>query len=459
MNSILRAAYWHNSWSLIFLLGLIGLSTPSFCQTEEPFDHQPIHHIDVEIASFKITAHPDSVRTDIYIAVPYSFLFFQNAVDRYVADYQVTLEVRDSATDSLLITRQKENNISLETGVMEKLKELDESRADASQERVILPASHSYRIAVRVVDLSKRDRAEESQQYRTPNYNSTAFAMSDMLIYRSRSGGKLIPNIGSDISALIPEEAGAFFELYNAPQSAPLWVVNLIVDTTNAELARTVTVLVPGGKNREAQFSKLFSEELWTGKYRLLTAIVPSATDTALTSNGLREKALAYRTHKLRVGVGHGVPLVSSDLDEAVQQLMLIAIGGAYDSLSSANTPAQKREAIKHFWEGANYYRGTHTTRPMEVFYRRVAYANSHFNQLGPGWRTDRGKIYLIYGEPTNIEANPAYNVGSRPYQIWSYYDLNIRLYFVDQFMVSDYRLSGAFPPPGTFEWVREAGY
>jgi hypothetical protein len=51
-----------------------------------------------------------------------------------------------------------------------------------------------------------------------------------------------------------------------------------------------------------------------------------------------------------------------------------------------------------------------------------VAYANQHFAAGIPGWKTDRGKIYIMYGPPNSIEAHP---VGAaQPYELWHYREI-----------------------------------
>jgi GWxTD domain-containing protein len=453
MNSILKVKFVNWCWLVLFFIA--ASSASSVAQENIPTGGFKDVKFSVELASFRLPTTTDSVRTDIYIAVPYSFLLFQNAVDKYIADYQVILEVRDPVTDSTVIRRQQSNSVVLPTTVWEKLKELDESRADASQVSLHLAAGKSYKIKIRVHDRTKNSELEQSFQPTTRSFASSAMTMSDILLYRSKVGNRLTPNIGEDISAISPLEGGVFFELYNAPQSAPLWVVNLITDSTGADISRIVSVAVPDGRAKLGVFTPLMGEDIWSGKYELHTCVVDNSSDTSLSLNDLLRKSLITASKKIVVGHGHGIPLTTNDLDESIDQLLQISYGGAYDSLTSAHTPAEKRQAIKDFWAKMNQYRGQTTTRPMEVFYRRVSYANAHFNQLGPGWRSDQGRLYIMLGEPTSIDRS-SYDVGRRPYEAWTYYDLNQRFIFVDQFLIGDYRISGPLPPPGTFYWERE---
>ena len=73
-------------------------------------------------------------------------------------------------------------------------------------------------------------------------------------------------------------------------------------------------------------------------------------------------------------------------------------------------------------------------------YYRRIAYANDHFESYYDGWRTDMGMIYVTLGPPNYVERHP-FEYDSKPYEIWSYYDINREFIFVDQTGFGDYRL------------------
>jgi len=94
-----------------------------------------------------------------------------------------------------------------------------------------------------------------------------------------------------------------------------------------------------------------------------------------------------------------------------------------------------------------------------EEHYRRIAYANEHFAASIPGWRTDRGRIYIVYGPANSIEAHPNggyYNrppeegggsTSTYPFETWNYRYLegvgqNIDIEFVDTCMCGDYQMT-----------------
>jgi GWxTD domain-containing protein len=421
-------------------------------------DADSVKHFSYEALSFQTNPFSrDSTRVDIYVAVPYSLLKFLFAVDKYVADYSVNISITATSGDSSFHSIVDSKTIVLSSSEMEKLDELKVERANASQHSFILRQSTEYDIKIIVRDLSTRRQFTERGTFMTKSFFPSDVAMSDPLIYRSKFGARIIPHIGSDISALRVGESGMFFELYNAEQSKPLWLVQRLRERESEEdVFRATTVLVGSGVKRMPVFIEMDFDDIWTGKYILEQYLFSHPQDTMLASTSqLRKAALSSSEKEIEVTVPRGVPLSGMNIDDALEQIYYIATGGGYDSLESARTAQDKRNAIVNFWNRMNPYPNSTYNRPMQVFYRRVAYANKNFRTSQDGWRSDRGRIYIQLGQPTSIEKRP-YEVNSRPYEMWEYSDLNMRFYFVDQFMVNDFRLISAAPPNGVFNWQRE---
>lgn len=415
-------------------------------------------HFSYETLSFQTEPFStDSTRVDIYVAVPYGLLKFLNAVDKYVADYTVQITITPSSGDSGLYSGIDTKTILLTSAEMEKLDELRLERANASQHTFILHQGTNYNIVITVRDLSTKRQFTERGKFMTKTFSPDAPAMSDALIYRSKFNSRIVPHIGSDISPLHVGESGLFFELYSVEQSSPLWLVQRLREHTGDEdVFRVTNVLVGSGAKRMPIFVEMDFDDIWTGKYILEQYLFARAEDTMnASSQALHKAALSSSEKSIEVKIPRGIPISGMRIEDAIEQLFYIATGSAYDSLSSAETTQDKRNAIVDFWSRMKPYQMDTYNRPMQVFYRRVGFANRNFRTSMDGWKTDRGRIYIQLGEPTSIEKRP-YDVNSRPYEMWEYTDLNIRFYFVDQFMVNDYRLVSAAPPNGVFNWQRE---
>jgi GWxTD domain-containing protein len=97
-------------------------------------------------------------------------------------------------------------------------------------------------------------------------------------------------------------------------------------------------------------------------------------------------------------------------------------------------TTAEERERfIEEFWRRRNPNPQTPENEFREEFYRRIAYANQNFGAGMPGWLTDRGRVYVLYGPPNRRDAHPmggryekppnqgGDTVTTFPFEIWEY--------------------------------------
>ena len=127
-----------------------------------------------------------------------------------------------------------------------------------------------------------------------------------------------------------------------------------------------------------------------------------------------------------------------------------------FGKLSTAN---EKEEFIEQFWHRRDPDLRTASNEYKEEHYRRVAYANERFPSGLPGWRTDRGRTYIIHGPPTQVTsragggfyARPMHEGGgvtsTYPFEVWRYRYIEgigdeVELEFVDASMTGEYRLA-----------------
>ena len=78
-------------------------------------------------------------------------------------------------------------------------------------------------------------------------------------------------------------------------------------------------------------------------------------------------------------------------------------------------TDEERDQFIEQFWLRRDPTPDTIENEYKEEHYRRIAYANEHFASGIPGWKTDRGRFYIMYGPPDEIESHPAGGTYERP--------------------------------------------
>jgi GWxTD domain-containing protein len=143
-------------------------------------------------------------------------------------------------------------------------------------------------------------------------------------------------------------------------------------------------------------------------------------------------------------------------VDEDVHWIITDQELKAFKSLSND----EERDAfIEQFWQRRNANPDSPENEFREEHYRRIAYANEHFAAGKPGWKTDRGHMYIAFGKPDSIDSHPSGGMYDRPmdegggqtstypFEIWHYRYLegvgeNIDIEFVDSCMCGDYHMT-----------------
>jgi len=114
---------------------------------------------------------------------------------------------------------------------------------------------------------------------------------------------------------------------------------------------------------------------------------------------------------------------------------------------------------IEAFWQRRDPTPDTEENEYKEEHYRRIAYANEHFAAGIPGWKSDRGRIYIMYGPADEIDSHPSGGTYERPmeegggetstfpFEDWRYRYLEgigqeVIIEFVDSCMCGDYHMT-----------------
>jgi GWxTD domain-containing protein len=84
-------------------------------------------------------------------------------------------------------------------------------------------------------------------------------------------------------------------------------------------------------------------------------------------------------------------------------------------SFKQLTTDEEREKFIEQFWLRRDPISSTAANEFKEEYYRRIAYANERFGGKLPGWKTDRGRIYIVYGPADEIESHPSGGLYLRP--------------------------------------------
>jgi GWxTD domain-containing protein len=143
-------------------------------------------------------------------------------------------------------------------------------------------------------------------------------------------------------------------------------------------------------------------------------------------------------------------------LDEDVVWIITDEEKAAFKQLSNDE---ERDSFIEAFWQRRDPTPDTEENEYKEEHYQRIAYANEHFAAGIPGWKSDRGRIYIMYGKADEIESHPSGGSYERPmsegggetstfpFEDWRYRYLEgigqeVIIEFVDTCMCGEYHMT-----------------
>jgi GWxTD domain-containing protein len=125
----------------------------------------------------------------------------------------------------------------------------------------------------------------------------------------------------------------------------------------------------------------------------------------------------------------------------------------------SLKTDDEREQFIEQFWLRRDPDPDTDVNEYREDYYQRIAYANEKYTSGIPGWKTDRGRMYIMFGKPDQVESHPSGgsydrptwegggNTSTYPFEIWWYRYIegvgsDIEIEFVDPTGSGEYRIA-----------------
>ena len=253
----------------------------------------------------------------------------------------------------------------------------------------------------------------------------------------------VIPNVGG----LYSEEQSCFFyaEAYNllaSDDTSKYTVQASIIDAVGRELSSRERP--PRRRSESCVIVDQFPvANLRTGTYTLTLALLDTAKKV-LTSSGRKffvlNRSLGVDSSMLTAGSGLPFPeymsMDEAELDREFKWSIWEATSAEKDQYEKLQGIDSKRRFLTDFWKK----RGPGV---REEYLARAAYANANFAAMRrEGYRSDRGRVYIMYGIPDDLERHPN-ETDMRPYEIWSFHGIQggVIFAFVQRSTGGDYEL------------------
>ncbi len=375
-------------------------------------------------------------RVDLFIQVGYDNLTFVRDGEQYSASYELTTTLYDSTSGVIdeNSTNEAINDLTFEQSVA--------ASAFKVSQKVFTLTPGRYAIGVQLRDNESKNMRRLQREVYVPDFTRGSLALSDiMLVARVNTQGEkktIVPNISPNVGNL-PDAFYIFMEAYRRRQADSIRFDATVMNEKEEVLLQVDTVqYMQQGRNEV--FMRIEHSRLPIGDYRLLVTATPDP------SKGPPDESRPYLAASRRMFIvrWRGLPLGLKNLDLAIDQLRYIGKDNEISKIQDATTMEEKQKLFFEFWKKRDPNPNTPRNERMEQYYARVEYANKHFSHFMEGWRTDMGMVYITFGAPNNVERHP-FDIDSKPYEVWSYYDINYSFVFVDQTGFGDYRLTTPF--------------
>jgi GWxTD domain-containing protein len=369
-------------------------------------------------------------RLDVFVQVGYDALTFVKREELYDASYEMTVTLSDSAGGlvSEKMWTEEVKGASFDQSVS--------SSAFRVTQRMFQVQPGEYRLTAAIRDQESKMVRRIETRIPVTDFSLGKLAVSDIfLLARVSQKGDLrsiAPNVTSNVGD-IPDAFYFYIELYNRASLDSVRLISTVLNEKKSQ-ALEVDTLVALHPGKNEKILRIPHGILPLGDYRLFVRAFPANVQ------GAPDTGYLAVTNRVIIVRWRGMPRSLKDLDLAIEQVRYIAKDDEYSVLKEAKTPEEKQTKFLEFWKKRDPNPNTPRNERMEEYYQRVEYADKHFGHYQPGWRTDMGMVYLIFGPPSSVERHP-FDIDAKPYEVWTYYDISYSFVFLDETGFGDYRL------------------
>ncbi len=396
--------------------------------TGVPDEKQYLPVFNYDIVNFP---EPDTSasRIDIFVQVPFSTIRFTKApTGKFKSEYSITVSIFDQNKEKLL--NEKSWLEKVEVDDFEQT--LSSFNYHLSYRGFLLnPDRYYFRIIVEDKDSRKEFKAENLVTVRD---FTNSIMLSDVIIVEAKhwspESNTIYPNVSRSVLSA-KDGVPLYFEIVSS-KDGEIQINYSITSVEKKTTAYTSSEVIGVTKGENKLFKKIDGIDLGLGDYMLTVQIVDEKSEYSVS------------TQKRFIARLPGVPFIIKDINKAIDQMLYIASSSELDSIRKAGSDEEKLKRFFDYWKSKDRNPATSENEVFNEYYRRVEYANKNFTHYVEGWRTDMGMVYIILGTPSNVDRHP-FELNSKPYEIWHYYELNRQFVFMDYTGFGDYRLITPF--------------
>ena len=367
----------------------------------------------------------DLVRLTFYAKIFYDLLQFIHRDTAYVAQYELTLAIKN-ATGESLPGRINKREISVAS-----YSETNSRSLFTFEKLDFLLPSGKYSFFIELLDVETKQPLQRNEKITLPDFFSESFATSEIYFVDLQDPGDTTKDAAYPVfPTVFPASSDSIYARFvvcsnTLPNRIKLKKTIFSGDHRPIHLD-TLTITL-NSRIQPVEFP--LAEKLKFGQYTLSITLSDDKLNTVMKSPFY----IQWKSHTTMI----------PNLKQAIETIQYVMDKNQWNHLMK-QPPDLQQKILGEFWDQRDPDPSTQENELEEEYYRRVNFSNRYFSSWNDGmdgWRTDRGKIYIICGPPSDVESPSTATSQKSQYEIWYYRNLQKRFVFLDRYGNGDFRL------------------
>lgn len=370
---------------------------------------------------------------EIYYSINQKTLTYTKKDNQFEAAAKISIIIQENSSDKIIYSKLfKTPSIVSDT-----------SESNLNQKIVgqlnFVVSDGSYKMEIVGSDFNDSAKKDiYNENFIVNNYTSSDLKISDIelsdniaksdnsssIFYKNTL--EVIPN-PSGLFGMNLNELNYYYEVYGlTPENiSEDYITNYSIINLNKETLITINKPYKRKSESKADFGKIIIDSLERGSYILKISIIDSLKNVNISSekkfyvfNNMIVNKVDKQDNFLK---SEYITATEEDIDKEFEYAKYIMTDKEIGNYEKLNKLSDKKKYMYAFWKANDVIPSTQVVEVKISYLKRVAEANLRFKEAyREGWKTDRGRIFIVYGSPNDIERFP-FEIQNKSYEIWSY--------------------------------------
>ncbi len=438
--------YVNSTMRRVLLAGIVAMALAVLPALDTPFlqaSAQDTPEFDVDMVTMRAAASR-SPKVDVYTRIPINKLRFINSPNGFQASYEVSVDIIEldgGERSNIVQSPLWERTVTVPSYGQT----TDDSKYDFSAHTVQIDPG-LYVFEFQIQDKSSKETFVLDKVLNVRGISKES-ALSDILILDDfdAPSNTIFPSVKRRVASTA-DSLLVFYEMYlDEPREVIVQQeLRQIGGSTLPSLRAPVSLEGTRSENDKVAYRESETRQIDTQRAQLVSRIpirdIPVGVYQVTLQLTEESGEILDQVETTLEVQWSGLEEHLANLDQAISQLQYIAKNREIRRIRNTEGRQARWQRFVEFWQRRDPTPGTARNEKMEEYYYRVAHANRQYSSITEGWRTDRGQVWVMYGEPDIVERHP-YNFNVKPYEVWVYYRIGRRFIFVDDSGLGDYQL------------------